>query len=568
MGPRKFWRSHLESLEIIVILVFAATVLVVSFLVRHFGHQRATKQSLNSVRPRTTASAASRKSNKAIPHGGHMTGEQSPNPYPEVPQMKAESTPGEPTQLDVAQRWEPAPAHFERGATTSDTFSEEFQEAARLLTPGILPERDGAATFDNARPALEEKPSLPLLETQVEPQDGPAAEEARITDAIRTMDSGYNGGREEVIAQQLGLLTFYGLIEQPFDVTPDPAYLYRSEVHEQAFTSLLQGVQNLRGFLALVAEPGMGKTTLLNKLMEELNGSARIVFLFQTQCNSRELLGYLLSEMGIDSAGMDVVAMHRRLNQALFEEMVNGRRFVLIVDEAQNLDASVLETIRLLSDFETAHTKLLQIVLAGQPQLVHTLMQPELSQLRQRISVLSTLEPLNEAETISYIEHRLRAAGAGGVQIFTREAMASIAAQSKGTPRVINQLCYSSLVAGHAEGCRIIGTDIVQRALKTLDFERLLACFPRQAAGNVQQQTAPVVEEKPSVTLTGRVGEKLRTRTWESNGEYRILVSLERASALEIPIADRYYCANFHVTEEQAKEFKPGQQIKIKIEAQ
>jgi hypothetical protein len=290
--------------------------------------------------------------------------------------------------------------------------------------------------------------------------------------------------------------------------------------------------------------------------------------LFQTQCNSRELLGYLLSELGVESAGMDVVTMHRKLNQALFEEMVNGRRFVLIVDEAQNLDASVLETIRLLSDFETAHTKLLQIVLAGQPQLVRTLMEPELAQLRQRISVLSTLEPLNEAETISYIEHRLRAAGAGGVQIFTREAMSLIAAHSKGTPRVINQLCYSALVAGHAEGCRIIGTDVVERALQTLNFERLLACFTKEAAVAVQKQFAPEAEVNPGVTLTGRVGEKLRTRTWEANGEYRIMVSLERASALEIPIADRYYCANFHVTEEQAKEFKPGQQIKIKIEAQ
>ena len=558
----------MESLEIIVILVFAATVLLVSFLVKHLGQKRATKRSFDSIRPRTTKIAVSPKSNKGIPYGGHMTGEQFPNSAPEVSPIKAESTQSQPMQLDASEPWAPTPARFEMETSSPDSFSGDFQESPRLLAPENQPEADSAARFDKALPMLEEKPSLPLLETQVEPHDGPAAEEARLTDAILNMDNGYTSAREEVIAKQLGLLTFYGLIEQPFDVTPDPAYLYRSEVHERAFTSLLQGVQNLRGFLALVAEPGMGKTTLLNKLMEELNSSARIVFLFQTQCNSRELLGYLLSELGVESAGMDVVAMHRKLNQALFEEMVNGRRFVLIVDEAQNLDASVLETIRLLSDFETAHTKLLQIVLAGQPQLVHTLMQPELSQLRQRISVLSTLEPLNEAETISYIEHRLRAAGAGGVQIFTREAMSLIAAHSKGTPRLINQLCYSALVAGHAEGCRIVGTDIVQRALQTLNFERLLACFTKEAAVAVQQQFTPEAEVKPGVTLTGRVGEKLRTRTWEANGEYRILVSLERASALEIPIADRYYCANFHVTEEQAKAFKPGQQIKIKIEAE
>ena len=122
----------------------------------------------------------------------------------------------------------------------------------------------------------------------------------------------------------------------------------------------------------LIAEPGMGKTTLLHKLMEEQAESARVVFLFQTQCNSRELLCYILNEFEVDHSGMDAVAMHRALNQALLEEMLRGRRFVLIVDEAQNLQEPVLETIRLLSDFETTHSKLIQIVLAGQPQLAET----------------------------------------------------------------------------------------------------------------------------------------------------------------------------------------------------
>ncbi len=146
--------------------------------------------------------------------------------------------------------------------------------------------------------------------------------------------------------------------------------------------------------MMLVAEPGMGKTTLLNKLMEELTDSARVVFLFQTQCSSRELLCFILNELEVDHTGMDVVAMHRALNQALLEEMLRGRRFVLIVDEAQNLQEPVLETIRLLSDFETTHSKLIQIVLAGQPQIAETLMAPSLVQLRQRIAALANLKSL------------------------------------------------------------------------------------------------------------------------------------------------------------------------------
>ncbi len=430
------------------------------------------------------------------------------------------------------------------------------------------PETRDAAHLADSLPRMKENASFPLPEDRTEQKRETMLEETPGIEALLPPDHETTCVREEVMARQLGLLTFYGLIEQPFDVTPDPAYLYLSQVHEAALTSLLQGIQNLRGFMALVAEPGMGKTTLLNKLMEELSHAARTVFLFQTQCTSRELLGYLLGELGIESAGMDVVAMHRALNNVLFEEMVQGKRFVLIVDEAQNLDPSVLETIRLLSDFETAHTKLLQIVLAGQPQLVQTMMRPDLAQLRQRVAVLSTLEPLDEAETIRYIEHRLRAAGASGVQIFTREALGLIAKHSKGVPRMINQICYSAMVTGHAAGCRIIGSDLVQTAFQTLCFESVISSLPEGPNGMIKPQAAVENEAKAGVTLTGRVSEKLRTRTWESAIEYKILVSLERASSLEIPIADRYYCATFHVSEEQAKDFRPGQSVKIRIEPQ
>jgi len=259
-------------------------------------------------------------------------------------------------------------------------------------------------------------------------------------------------------------LDFYGLCEQPFGVTPDPAYLYPSRTHGQALTALLYGIKTGRGFMALIADPGMGKTTLLYRLMDELRESARTVFLFQTQCDSREFFCYILGELGIETAGMDLASMHKKLNEILFGEMLAGRRFVLIVDEAQNLEAPVLETIRLLSNFETTHSKLLEIVLAGQPLLAEKLARPDLSQLRQRIVILGRLEHLSAADTASYIEHRLKVGGYSGGPLFAPDALALIAKQSHGIPREINTLCFNALLLGKARRCRTISGDIAREA--------------------------------------------------------------------------------------------------------
>jgi general secretion pathway protein A len=285
------------------------------------------------------------------------------------------------------------------------------------------------------------------------------------------------------------VLSFYGLPQQPFDVTPDPAYLYLTPSHREALTSLKEGIEYFRGFMMLVAEPGMGKTTILQKLMEELSDSARIVFLFQTQCSSRELLCFILNELEVDHTGMDIVGMHRALNQALLEEMLRGRRFVLIVDEAQNLQEPVLETIRLLSDFETTHSKLIQIVLAGQPQLADTLMKPSLVQLRQRIAVLSNLKSLSAAETTEYVEHRLRASGWRGEHLFTSNALAQIAESSGGVPRTINNLCFNALLAAFHRGQEIIDAETVKGVAGKLNLEPLVRRPQREADG--RQTAAP-----------------------------------------------------------------------------
>ncbi len=294
------------------------------------------------------------------------------------------------------------------------------------------------------------------------------------------------------------LLRFYGLREQPFGVTPDPAYLYPSRTHREALASLSYGIGNDRGFLALIAKPGMGKTTLLYQLLEELRASARTVFLFQTQCTSREFFRYLLDELGVYTSGMDLFAMHYKLNRLLFNEMLAGKRFVLVVDEAQNLEDPVLETIRLLSNFEMPHAKLLQIVLAGQPQLAEKLARPGLSQLRQRVAILSRLEPLSAEETVAYIEHRLKVAGYSGVALFAPDALAMLRDRSQGIPRNINNLCFNALSLGYTRRRKIIGRETVEEVAANLD----VGSITRQLRPDTPPRIAP--PSPPPLRLTYR----------------------------------------------------------------
>ena len=468
---------------------------------------------------------------------------------------------------DAAQYMEAAPvALAEENVPESNAFAmEEAIEIVEIAPAAVAAERAEEVDLTQAQAVAETEDTLsfPVSDKETEP-----------------------------LQPAFGFLSFYGLSEQPFDVTPDPAYLYLSPMHREALSSLSQGIENLRGFMALVAEPGMGKTTLLNRLMEELSETTRTVFLFQTQCNSRELLRYVLSELGVASESMDAVSMNRALNDILFQEMLNGRRFVLIIDEAQNLDASTLETIRLLSDFETTHAKLIQIVLAGQPQLIETLLRPNLSQLRQRIAILTNLEPLCASETAQYIEYRLRAAGSASGAIFTPEAVALIAERSQGIPRNINNLCFNALQAGYSEGCEAIDARIVQAVAEKLDLEALLG-EPQEAASTpdttaaaqsastqlaqlllealtgaqqAAQQSSNGHKSKTSMALTGRLTEKLKSRSWGKECEFRIQVSLERQGTAEIPVADRYYCCSIYVSEEQAKYLQAGQPVRIRIE--
>jgi general secretion pathway protein A len=296
------------------------------------------------------------------------------------------------------------------------------------------------------------------------------------------------------------LLDFFGLREQPFGMTPDPAYLYASDTHRDALSALKFGVIENRGFFALIAQPGMGKTTLLYRLLEDLHDGARTVLVSQTQCNSRELIAYILHELGVESEGMGLVTMHGKLNEILFNHLLAGKRFVLVVDEAQNLDDAVLETVRMLSNFETHNAKLVQIILAGQPRLASKLAQPRLIQLRQRIAVVSHLEPFTAKETASYIAHRLTVAGHSGEPIFDSGALDEIARQSDGIPRNINNICFNSMLAAFYRGQRIVNAETVHKAAASLDLEALIS-KPATVVEPVAPQPAPPVSAAEIVSV-------------------------------------------------------------------
>jgi len=292
-------------------------------------------------------------------------------------------------------------------------------------------------------------------------------------------------------------LSFFGLREQPFGVTPDPRFLYLSAAHREALASLYYGIEAGRGFLGLIAKPGMGKTTLLFHLLEKFRTSARTAFIFQTQCNSREFMRFLLAELGYDNDGQDFVRMHEEFNRRLLEEAQAGNRLIVVVDEAQNLEPAVLETVRLLSDFETPQAKLMHIILSGQPELADKLARPSLAQLRQRVSILHGLEPLPAWEVKSYIEHRLRIAGYEGEPLFTSEAYESIATFTHGIPRNVNNFCFNALSLACALREKVVTQDIVKEVTTDLDISRLVSASPEQERLPRVQPTTPVMTEFP-----------------------------------------------------------------------
>jgi general secretion pathway protein A len=263
---------------------------------------------------------------------------------------------------------------------------------------------------------------------------------------------------------------FYGLRANPFNVNPDPRYLFLTRHTEEALACLTYGIQSRKGFVLLTGEVGTGKTTLINKLLEWLRlQQVATAFVFNSKMNVPQFLDYMMADFGIpcDSRAKSQVLL--RLYNWLLDRYRAGETAVLIVDEAQNLSEEVLEEIRMLTNLETFTEKLLQIIVVGQPELEQKLKQPQLRQLRQRLTLRARTYPFTVEETQAYIQQRLRVAGGDGQQIFDVEAIVAIHRYATGIPRLINLLCEHCLVSGFVDQQKIIGPGVVETVAR--DFE-------------------------------------------------------------------------------------------------
>lgn len=305
------------------------------------------------------------------------------------------------------------------------------------------------------------------------------------------------------------VLDYYSVAEQPFGVAPDPRYLYLSATHREALASALYGVTAGRGFTALIAKPGMGKTTLLFDFLNKVRNDARTVFLFQSQGSPQDLLRSLLADLGIEDDSGDFVRMHRKLNECLLSESSRGKRLVVVLDEAQNLDEPVLETVRMLSNFETPREKLMHLILAGQPQLAEKLASPRLTQLRQRVSIIARLKPFTPEETQLYIEHRLRVAGYDFARpMFTKQALAMIAKDAGGVPRNINNICFNAMSLGCVAKQKTIDGDVIREVLGDLDLRPMYTepvSVPEPGEAKVPVLSVPSSEAPRSLLQTWSV---------------------------------------------------------------
>ncbi len=266
-------------------------------------------------------------------------------------------------------------------------------------------------------------------------------------------------------------LQFYGLKEMPFNITPDPRFLFFSDQHREAFDHLVYGIEHRKGFIELTGEVGSGKTTLCRAVLANLPKRIKTALVLNPALSGSQLLRAILNDFGLNPRRKDRLSQIEQLNSFLLEQTLQGNNVAVIIDEAQDLSAGVMEEIRLLSNLETDQHKLMQIVLAGQPELHERLQRPELRQLKQRIMVRCILRPLSEEDTSRYIAHRLKVAGAADGVRFTDDAVRMVYQYARGTPRMVNALCDRVLMAGYVTGRRVLGTREVERALQDMEGE-------------------------------------------------------------------------------------------------
>ena len=267
-------------------------------------------------------------------------------------------------------------------------------------------------------------------------------------------------------------LEFFKLKENPFNITPDPRYLFFSKQHREAYDHVMYGIRERKGFIQLSGEVGSGKTTLCRAVLAELGQSVQTALILNPCLTEAQLMRAILHDFGLVSARKDMLQLIETLNAFLLERMATGANVALLIDEAQNLSPRLMEQVRLLSNLETPRQKLIQIVLIGQPELDEKLSHVSLRQLRQRITVRFHLGPLAEEEVGAYIAHRLNTAGADGRIVFQTRALHHVFRYSGGVPRLINAVCDNALLAGYVAGTWQIDADCVKRAVHQLEGVR------------------------------------------------------------------------------------------------
>lgn len=262
---------------------------------------------------------------------------------------------------------------------------------------------------------------------------------------------------------------FFGFARDPFRVNPDPSFLFMSEGHAEALATLVYAVQERKGFITLTGEVGTGKTTILNALLGRLESTVQTAFIFNTALEVEDLFATLFEELELEPVvPFRKSAALSRLNRYLIERLEHGLQTLLIVDEAQNLSEAVMEEIRMLSNLETPQSKLLQIMLVGQPELGEKLARPQLRQLRQRVELRHAIRPLHAQETASYLRERQVVAGHPRGDVFTVAAERAVYRFSRGIPRVINVLCDNALIVAFSRQSERVSAQMIEDAARDL----------------------------------------------------------------------------------------------------
>jgi len=265
--------------------------------------------------------------------------------------------------------------------------------------------------------------------------------------------------------------SFFKLNTKPFDLLPDPRFIYLSRSHKKAFIYLDYGIRERSGFILLTGEVGSGKTTLIRDLLDKHYEHVVLSMIFNTRVTSEQLLAMINEDFGLSVHGKDKITLIRDLNGFLINQFAAGNQPILIIDEAQNLSPDLLEEVRMLSNLEASNSKLLQIVLVGQPELRAILAAPELRQLRQRININCHLQALDREEVEQYINHRLEVAGNSSAVFFEQGTLDTIFGYSRGIPRLINIICDFLMFLAFAEETSSLSVEMVQDVIGDLDFE-------------------------------------------------------------------------------------------------